>query len=372
MSENFLNSLEEEVFINSSYFKNPSLKLKLIKQLYSSISSPRFKNLTLHNIRKVFLRLNSQENISSNLFNLEKELEQLVLLTVQNFNDIYLYYTINLFIIEEKIFEELYDSIPFEINNTMNEVINDCEKEKILLCDKILTDLEYLIEHIKVISVLILKKNYMNMISSMNGKFNFIEEKLFSNNQIRLVNNQIFKVIWETIFLCYKGVFVCERKIFIYEDSKNEQFCHKLKNLAMIFLENYYFTLRWSQNELCYSQTCLEKYFIMSFIIISHSLEQKFVNNLHYHDFHSRFVEFFEMTEYFYSQITVNLKRYLKYLVSTINQILNNDSLSKSNNPIKIVQLIFEFEKDPKLKINAYLLSLFNKSLKKFILISSV
>jgi len=177
MSEFFLISIEEEIFVNSSYFKNPSLKLKLIKQLYSSISSPKFKNLTLQNIRRVLLRQYSQENVSSNLFNLEKELELLVLMTVQNFNDIYLYYTINLLIIEEKIFEELYDFIPFEINNSMNEVINDCEKEKILLCDKILTDLEYLIVHIQVISVLILKKNYMNMISSMNGIFVFNDRK---------------------------------------------------------------------------------------------------------------------------------------------------------------------------------------------------
>ena len=197
-------------------------------------------------------------------------------------------------------------------------------------------------------------------------------EKLFSNNQIKLVNHQIFKVIWETLFLCYRGIFVCERKIFINEDTKYEEFCNRLKNLAMIFLENYYYTLRWSQNEICFSQTYLEKNFIMSFIIISHSLEQKFMNNLHYHDFHSRFVEFFEMTEYFYSQTTVNLKRYLKYLNTTINQILKNGSLSKSNIQIKIVQHIFDFEKDPKLKINAYMLSLFNQSLKKFLLISSV
>ena len=159
----------------------------------------------------------------------------------------------------------------------------------------------------------------------------FKQEKIFSIPQNKLINSQILKVIWESLFFCYKGVFLCERVIYVNDDSKFEQLCEKLKTLAYIFLENYYYTLKWSENECFFSQNCLEKYFIISYIIMSHSTEQKFINSTHYHDFHSRFMEYYDITEKFYNLISLNLKWYLKCLSSHINLILKKDSLSKSS-----------------------------------------
>jgi len=174
MSELFLNTLEEEVFVKSSYFNNPTNHLKLIKELYDSIFTTKYKILILQNINYFLFAKNDLEHKTlSDLFYLEKELENMVISTVQKFNDLYYYYTINLYIIEVKIYKELYDFVPFEINNRMNEELNDSEKEKILMFSEMLTNIESLIMHIKVISSFILKKNMLNMISCLNGMSNF-------------------------------------------------------------------------------------------------------------------------------------------------------------------------------------------------------
>ena len=178
MDDNIMMNLELEVFTYSSYFQNyNNLQLKLFRDIYTTISSSKYKFYILLNIKKYLI---SQNYDKSNyelekilLQKLERELEQLILSTVQNFNDLYLYYTLNLLIVEIKLNEKLFNFIPYEMTFQFNESIQEAEKDKVLQCEKILDDLDDLIKHIKITSILLLKKSYFNMISFVNGKFKF-------------------------------------------------------------------------------------------------------------------------------------------------------------------------------------------------------
>lgn len=160
----------------------------------------------------------------------------------------------------------------------------------------------------------------------------------------------MFKVIWETLFMCYRGILYSERVIYVNKEEEYEKFCRNLKNMADIFLDYYYFTLRWIEDENYYSQNSLEKYFIMSYIIINHCSEQKFTNNYHYQDFHSRFLDFYDMIEFFYNIVTLNLKCYLKTLFLVINNLLKKDVILKSKKLINFSQIYIRYRKRRKFK----------------------
>ena len=162
------------------------------------------------------------------------------------------------------------------------------------------------------------------------------------------------------------------RLIYPNDDLKFENFCSKVKNLYEIFLENYYFTMKWSENENFYSLNCLEKYFMMLFILINHCFEEKFLNKTHYYDFHSRFNEFNEIADFFYNIVSINLKFFLKTLIYQINLILNKDIHLKSKACFQIAKFMLELENESNLKINGYLLTYFNQSLRNFLIMSSV
>lgn len=176
MNEDIMRNLEMEVFNNCSYFQNcNNIQLKLFREIYSIISNSKYKFYILLNIKKFLIFHSRDEHESILLEKLERELEHLILSTVQNFNDLYLYYTLNLLIVEIKLNEKLFNFAPYEFTYQSNDALQESDKEKILQCENILDDLDDLINHIKTTSVLLLKKSYSNMITFVNGKFYLIK-----------------------------------------------------------------------------------------------------------------------------------------------------------------------------------------------------
>ena len=172
--------------------------------------------------------------------------------------------------------------------------------------------------------------------------------------------------------MIYKHFLKPQRTIYPEDDLSFNNFSLTVKRFSEIFIENYYFTIKWSENQKIYSLNCLEKYFIMSSIIINHCFEGKFENNSHYFDFHARFTGFNELIEIFYNIISENMSRFLHVLIDQINLILSKESTLKSKFTYKIVQYMMELENDSIFNVIGYLLYNFNETLRNYLLMITV
>ena len=173
IDENSIKMLEDVIF-SSEIFKSGNFQLKSLKHLFYFVTKNKYKFYILLNIKK---------HLFSQTVSNEKIMQEIIkdLVNLDYFYDIYLYYTINLLLIEIKLNGKVFNFNSFNFVNSSDfiEKIQKSEIEAINIFENVLEELNEFIAQTKAISLLILRKSYIELIGIANGKNLFIKKNFF-------------------------------------------------------------------------------------------------------------------------------------------------------------------------------------------------